>query len=44
MKRQSTIACVAAGGCLITISLLGQQALSEAPAGFNTPTLQVQNA
>jgi hypothetical protein len=31
-------------GCLITIGLLAQQAPSEAPAGFDTLTLQTQNA
>jgi CxxC motif-containing protein (DUF1111 family) len=30
--------------CLITIGLLAQQAPTEAVAGFNTPTLQTQNA
>jgi len=30
--------------CLVTIGLLAQQADSEAPAGFDTPTLQSQNA
>jgi CxxC motif-containing protein (DUF1111 family) len=31
-------------GSLITIGLVAQQAATEAPAGFDTPTLQVQNA
>jgi len=31
-------------GSLITIGLVAQQAPAEAPAGFDTPTLQVQNA
>jgi CxxC motif-containing protein (DUF1111 family) len=31
-------------GCLIAIRLLAQQAPTEAPAGFDTPTLQTQNA
>jgi CxxC motif-containing protein (DUF1111 family) len=31
-------------GSLITIGLIAQQAATEAPAGFDTPTLQVQNA
>ena len=30
--------------CLVTIGMLAQQAGSEAPAGFDTPTLQSQNA
>jgi CxxC motif-containing protein (DUF1111 family) len=36
----SSVLCV----CLITIGLLAQQAPTEAVAGFNTPTLQTQNA
>ena len=31
-------------GGLITVGLLAQQAATEAPAGFDTPTLQTQNA
>jgi CxxC motif-containing protein (DUF1111 family) len=30
--------------CLVTIGLVAQQAATEAPAGFDTPTLQSQNA
>ena len=32
------------GGGSIAIGLLAQQAATEAPAGFDTPTLQTQNA
>jgi len=31
-------------GCLITAHLIAQQGATEAPAGFDTPTLQTQNA
>jgi CxxC motif-containing protein (DUF1111 family) len=31
-------------GCMITVGLLAQQAATEAPSGFDTPTLQSQNA
>ena len=31
-------------GCLITAHLVAQQSATEAPAGFDTPTLQTQNA
>ena len=31
-------------GCLITAHLVAQQGATEAPAGFDTPTLQTQNA
>jgi hypothetical protein len=35
---------VSAGSCIIAFGLLAQQSATEAPAGFDTPTLQTQNA
>jgi CxxC motif-containing protein (DUF1111 family) len=45
MTRKTTLLIsLVAFGCLLTIGLLGQQAATEAPAGFDTPTLQTLNA
>src|SRR5215471_16396309 len=45
MTRKTTLLIsLIAFGCLITIGLLGQQAATEAPAAFDTPTLQTLNA
>ena len=43
-KRAILLFSVSAGGCIVAFGLLAQQTATEAPAGFDTPTLQVQNA
>jgi CxxC motif-containing protein (DUF1111 family) len=43
-SKRMILTSVSAGSCIIAFGLLGQQSATEAPAGFDTPTLQTQNA
>jgi CxxC motif-containing protein (DUF1111 family) len=43
-SRRAILVSVSTSSCIIAFGLLAQQSASEAPAGFDTPTLQVQNA
>jgi len=43
-RRMALLVSVITVGLMITIGLVAQQAPAEAPAGFDTPTLQVPNA
>src|SRR5258708_27289692 len=43
-SRRAILVSVSAGSCLIALGLLAQPPATEAPAGFDTPTLQTQNA
>ena len=42
--RNRLLVALSVGGCLLTIGLMAQKGATEAPAGFDTPTLQTQNA
>ena len=44
MSKRALFYCVLLSSCIVTIGLFAQQAATEAPAGFDTPTLQTQNA
>jgi CxxC motif-containing protein (DUF1111 family) len=43
-SRRAILVSVSAGSCIIALGLLAQQPATEAPAGFDTPTLQTPNA
>src|SRR5215469_5957439 len=43
-SRTALLISAIAFGCTVTIGLLAQQSAIEAPAGFDTPTLQTQSA
>ena len=42
--RSKLVVALSAWGCLMAIGLTAQKGATEAPAGFDTPTLQTQNA
>src|SRR5260370_36482464 len=44
MSKRANLLSISVGSCMIVFGLLAQQMATEAPAGFDTPTLQVQNA
>jgi CxxC motif-containing protein (DUF1111 family) len=43
-SKRATLLFISASGCIVAFGLLAQQTATEAPAGFDTPTLQFQNA
>src|SRR5260370_38164375 len=44
MSKRANLLSISVGSCMIVFGLLAQQMATEAPAGFDTPTLQVENA
>jgi hypothetical protein len=43
-SKRAILLSISVGSCIVVFGLLAQQTATEAPAGFDTPTLQVQNA
>ena len=43
-SKKAILLSISISGCIVAFGLLAQQTATEAPAGFDTPTLQVQNA
>jgi len=44
MSKSAILVSISADSCLVVFGLLAQQAATEAPAGFDTPTLQFPSA
>src|SRR5580704_5063385 len=44
MPKGAILLSISVGSCMVVAGLLAQQMATEAPAGFDTPTLQVPNA